>query len=73
MAISARRTVDIAELAQPSLLRLSGRSADTALCVGAGGVGALYLARSVGSHRCSPIISRSAAGGSLASAPAVLH
>src|SRR5258705_534392 len=31
MAVSARRTVDIAELAQPSLLRLSERSADTAL------------------------------------------
>jgi DNA-binding IclR family transcriptional regulator len=31
MAVGARRSVDIAELAQPSLLRLSEKSADTAL------------------------------------------
>ena len=41
MAISARRTVDIAELAQPSLLRLSERSADTALLSVRSGVEAL--------------------------------
>src|SRR5712672_619813 len=65
MAVSARRTVDIAELAQPSLLRLSERSADTALlsrrCI--------WRARSA-AIRCSPIISRSAAVGRSASAPA---
>ena len=54
MAISARRTVDIAELAQPSLLRLSERSADTALLSVRSGVEALYLARSVGSHPLQP-------------------
>ncbi len=54
MAVSARRTVDIAELAQPSLLRLSERSADTALLSVRSGVEALYLARSVGSHPLQP-------------------
>ncbi|MEP6840118.1 MAG: IclR family transcriptional regulator C-terminal domain-containing protein, partial [Bradyrhizobium sp.] len=54
MAISARRTVDIAELAQPSLLRLSEKSADTALLSVRSGVEALYLARSVGSHPLQP-------------------
>jgi DNA-binding IclR family transcriptional regulator len=54
MAISARRTVDIAELAQPSLLRLSEKSADTSLLSVRSGVEALYLARSVGSHPLQP-------------------
>jgi DNA-binding IclR family transcriptional regulator len=54
MAVGARRTVDIAELAQPSLLRLSERSADTALLSVRSGVEALYLARSVGSHPLQP-------------------
>jgi DNA-binding IclR family transcriptional regulator len=54
MAISARRSVDIAELAQPSLLRLSEKSADTALLSVRSGVEALYLARSVGSHPLQP-------------------
>jgi DNA-binding IclR family transcriptional regulator len=54
MAISARRTVDIAELAQPSLLRLSEKSADTALLSVRSGVEAIYLARSVGSHPLQP-------------------
>jgi DNA-binding IclR family transcriptional regulator len=54
MAVSARRTVDIAELAQPSLLRLSEKSADTALLSVRSGVEALYLARSVGSHPLQP-------------------
>ena len=54
MAVGARRSVDIAELAQPSLLRLSERSADTALLSGRSGVEALYLARSVGSHPLQP-------------------
>ena len=54
MAVSARRTVDVAELAQPSLLRLSERSADTALLSVRSGVEALYLARSVGSHPLQP-------------------
>src|SRR4030095_6619317 len=43
MAVGARRTVDIAELAQPSLLRLSEKSADTALLSVRSGVEALYL------------------------------
>lgn len=54
MAVGARRSVDIAELAQPSLLRLSERSADTALLSVRSGVEALYLARSVGSHPLQP-------------------
>ena len=54
MAVSARRSVDIAELAQPSLLRLSEKSADTALLSVRSGVEALYLARSVGSHPLQP-------------------
>jgi DNA-binding IclR family transcriptional regulator len=54
MAVGARRTVDIAELAQPSLLRVSERSADTALLSVRSGVEALYLARSVGSHPLQP-------------------
>jgi DNA-binding IclR family transcriptional regulator len=54
MAVGARRTVDIAELAQPSLLRLSEKSADTALLSVRSGVEALYLARSVGSHPLQP-------------------
>jgi DNA-binding IclR family transcriptional regulator len=54
MAVGARRTVDIAELAQPSLLRLSERSADTALLSVRSGLEALYLARSVGSHPLQP-------------------
>src|SRR3954466_10993728 len=54
MAIGARRSVDIAELAQPSLLRLSEKSADTALLSVRSGVEALYLARSVGSHPLQP-------------------
>ena len=54
MAVGARRTVDIAELAQPSLLRLSERSADTALLSVRSGVEALYLARSVGSNPLQP-------------------
>ena len=54
MAISARRSIDIAELAQPSLLRLSERSADTALLSVRSGVEALYLARSIGSHPLQP-------------------
>ena len=54
MAVGARRTVDVAELAQPSLLRLSERSADTALLSVRSGVEALYLARSVGSHPLQP-------------------
>ena len=41
MAVGARRTVDIAELAQPSLLRVSERSADTALLSVRSGVEAL--------------------------------
>lgn len=54
MAVGARRSVDIAELAQPSLLRLSERSADTALLSVRSGVEALYLARSVGSNPLQP-------------------
>lgn len=54
MAVGARRSVDIAELAQPSLLRLSERSADTALLSVRSGVEALYLARSVGNHPLQP-------------------
>ena len=54
MAISARRAVDIGELAQPSLLRLSEKSADTALLSVRSGVEALYLARAVGSHPLQP-------------------
>jgi DNA-binding IclR family transcriptional regulator len=54
MAISARRAVDVGELAQPSLLRLSEKSADTALLSVRSGVEALYLARSVGSHPLQP-------------------
>jgi DNA-binding IclR family transcriptional regulator len=54
MAVGARRSVDIAELAQPSLLRLSEKSADTALLSVRSGVEALYLARSVGSHPLQP-------------------
>ncbi|WP_375777018.1 IclR family transcriptional regulator [Bradyrhizobium sp. ma5] len=54
MAVGARRSVDVAELAQPSLLRLSERSADTALLSVRSGVEALYLARSVGSHPLQP-------------------
>src|SRR3954467_1901138 len=54
MAISARRTVDIAELAQPSFLRLSERSADTALLSVRSGDEALYPARPVGSHPLQP-------------------
>lgn len=54
MAVGARRAVDIAELAQPSLLRVSERSADTALLSVRSGVEALYLARSVGSHPLQP-------------------
>ena len=54
MAVGARRSVDIAELAQPSLLRLSERSADTALLSVRSGVEALYLARSVDSHPLQP-------------------
>jgi DNA-binding IclR family transcriptional regulator len=54
MTVGARRTVDIAELAQPSLLRLSEKSADTALLSVRSGVEALYLARSVGSHPLQP-------------------
>src|SRR5258708_5096756 len=53
-AVGARRSVDIAELAQPSLLRLSEKSADTALLSVRSGVEALYLARSVGSHPLQP-------------------
>ena len=49
MAVGARRSVDIAEL-----LRLSERSADTALLSVRSGVEALYLARSVGSHPLQP-------------------
>lgn len=54
MAVGARRSVDIAELAQPSLLRLSEKSADTALLSVRSGIEALYLARSVGSHPLQP-------------------
>ncbi|QPF85862.1 IclR family transcriptional regulator [Bradyrhizobium genosp. L] len=54
MAVGARRSVDIAELAQPSLLRLCERSADTALLSVRSGVEALYLARSVGSNPLQP-------------------
>ena len=54
MAVGARRSVDIADLAHPSLLRLSERSADTALLSVRSGVEALYLARSVGSHPLQP-------------------
>jgi DNA-binding IclR family transcriptional regulator len=54
MAVGSRRIVDVAELAQPSLLRLSERSADTALLSVRSGVEALYLARSVGSHPLQP-------------------
>ena len=54
MAVGARRSVDIAELAQPSLLRLTELSADTALLSVRTGVEALYLARSVGSHPLQP-------------------
>ena len=54
MAVGARRSVDIAELAQPSLLRLSEKSADTALLSVRSGVEALYVGRSVGSHPLQP-------------------
>jgi DNA-binding IclR family transcriptional regulator len=54
MAMGARRSVDVGELAQPSLLRLSEKSADTALLSVRSGVEALYLARSVGSHPLQP-------------------
>jgi DNA-binding IclR family transcriptional regulator len=54
MAISARRAVDLGELAQASLLRLSEKSADTALLSVRSGVEALYLARAVGSHPLQP-------------------
>jgi DNA-binding IclR family transcriptional regulator len=54
MAISARRAIDIGELAQASLLRLSEKSADTALLSVRSGVEALYLARAVGSHPLQP-------------------
>jgi DNA-binding IclR family transcriptional regulator len=54
MAVSARRAVDIGELAQPCLLRLSEKSADTALLSVRSGVEALYLARAVGSHPLQP-------------------
>jgi DNA-binding IclR family transcriptional regulator len=54
MAISARRAIDVGELAQPSLLRLSEKSADTALLSVRSGVDALYLARTVGSHPLQP-------------------
>ncbi len=54
MAVGARRSVDIAELAQPSLLRLSEKSADTALLSVRSGIEALYIGRSVGSHPLQP-------------------
>src|SRR5258708_15089605 len=54
MAISARRTVDVGDGAQRSLLRLAEKSADTALLSVRSGVEALYLARYVGSHPLQP-------------------
>jgi len=73
MAVGARRTVDIAELAQPSLLRLSEKSADTAMLSVRSGVEALYLARAVGSHPLQGNYLQIAAAGRSASAPAALR
>jgi DNA-binding IclR family transcriptional regulator len=54
LASGARRSVDIAALAQPSLLRLAAKSTDTALLSIRSGVEALYLARAVGTHPLQP-------------------
>jgi DNA-binding IclR family transcriptional regulator len=54
MARSARNSIDVAELAQPSLLRLAARSGDTALLSVRSGLDALYVARAVGTHPLQP-------------------
>ena len=71
MAVGARRTVDIAELAQPSLLRVSERSADPRCCrCAAVSRRSIWRAPSA-AIRCSRTICRSAADGRSVSAPAV--
>ena len=54
LARSARSGIDLAELAQPSLLRLADRSGDTALLSVRTGLDALYVARAVGSYPLQP-------------------
>jgi DNA-binding IclR family transcriptional regulator len=54
ISISARSSINIAELAQPSLLRVAAQSADTALLSVRSGIEALYIARAVGSHPLQP-------------------
>lgn len=54
MAVQTRRPVDIVELAQPSLLRLAEKSADTALLSIRREMEALYIARAVGTHPLQP-------------------
>jgi DNA-binding IclR family transcriptional regulator len=54
IAAGASTSIDIAEMAQPCLVRLATKSADTALLSVRSGIEALYLARSVGAHPLQP-------------------
>lgn len=54
MSSNASRSLDIARLAQPALLRLADRSGDTALLSLRREIEALYVGRAVGTHPLQP-------------------